>query len=545
MASYRVLVVEDNHEVRRMVTASIKALDTEIDVLDVPSAEEALLISGSLTLDLVVLDIRLPGMSGLDMVDRLHKRRPETKIILVTGMEDARMREQVAQAEVSAYFFKPIEINAFLEAVKRCLWPEQKSVPAFISAQPPHGEKPAATTSQQPWEVPAALRDTGAATDAGVSQTPAPGVSKPLTARKPSQVSEASTLSGEPGASGKPGASRPLPAQKASQVTQAPPVGREAHVGGKAGASGPLPTKKTPEVEEKLDASVSPPVGTPQGTKMEPPVRVPTGEIREPFPRVEPAVSTESFITGDLWAGATPGSSTGPFVSGTQAATPRALQLTVGERLTALKMQLGAASVLLVDETGRVEDVAGNPSQVTTGFVVLPGIVQAISASAQVAQVMGKDTSESLQYFHTVKQCLYLTMVGSKHALLVVMSGYFDPDKLGLIDRAMHLASSDILAIQERSQEEVSIMPPDLSPEPVESSAEMPVDQEALDEIEAMFSSIPKAGDKQEADGFWETLEEDEAVDGTTKKDVLSYDQAREMGLFPDSIQQSDNDEQP
>ncbi|MFZ0533277.1 MAG: response regulator, partial [Anaerolineales bacterium] len=71
MAAYRVLVVEDNHEVGRMVTASIKTLGAEIDVLEVPSAEEALLISSSVPLDLVVLDIRLPGMSGLEMVTKL------------------------------------------------------------------------------------------------------------------------------------------------------------------------------------------------------------------------------------------------------------------------------------------------------------------------------------------------------------------------------------------------------------------------------------------------------------------------------------------
>ena len=76
MAAYRVLVVDDNHEIRRMVTASIKSLSTEIDVLDVPSAEEALFISASLPLDLVVLDFRLPGMTGLEMVPRLRRRIP-------------------------------------------------------------------------------------------------------------------------------------------------------------------------------------------------------------------------------------------------------------------------------------------------------------------------------------------------------------------------------------------------------------------------------------------------------------------------------------
>ena len=88
MAAYRVLVVDDNHEVRRMITASIKTLDAEIDVLDVPSAEEALFISASLPLDLVVIDFRLPGMSGLEMVSKLRKRKPAAKIILVTGVTD-------------------------------------------------------------------------------------------------------------------------------------------------------------------------------------------------------------------------------------------------------------------------------------------------------------------------------------------------------------------------------------------------------------------------------------------------------------------------
>jgi DNA-binding response OmpR family regulator len=144
MGPYRVLVVEDNHEVRRMVTASLKTLGEEIEVLEMPSAEEALFIGTSQSLDLVVLDIRLPGMSGLDMVPRLRKRKPETKIILVTGVDDVQLRQHVAEAGVDAFFFKPIDITAFLEAVKRCLdlTPE--------AASPPTSAKNQATTAPQP-----------------------------------------------------------------------------------------------------------------------------------------------------------------------------------------------------------------------------------------------------------------------------------------------------------------------------------------------------------------------------------------------------------
>ncbi len=134
MSFYRVLVVDDNHEIRRMVTASIKTLSAEIDVLDVPSAEEALFISASLPLDLVVLDVRLPGMSGLELVTRLHKRKPETKIILVTGIEDPSTRRQVSQVGVAAFFFKPIEIATFLDAVRRCLWGDQSGATVVSSS---------------------------------------------------------------------------------------------------------------------------------------------------------------------------------------------------------------------------------------------------------------------------------------------------------------------------------------------------------------------------------------------------------------------------
>ena len=140
MAAYRVLVVDDNHEVRRMVTASIKTLGVEIDVLDVPSAEEALFISASLPLDLMVIDFRLPGMSGLEMVGKLRKRKPEAKIILVTGVEDEVSRQQVSEAGADAFFFKPIEITTFLDAVKGCLW----SVPG-ASIPPSIGKDRAAT----------------------------------------------------------------------------------------------------------------------------------------------------------------------------------------------------------------------------------------------------------------------------------------------------------------------------------------------------------------------------------------------------------------
>jgi len=121
MAEHRILIVDDSHEVRVMLSTWLRTLGSEIDVMDVPSGEEALLVASRRPLDLLVSDVRLPGISGLELMVRVHKRNPELKTILVTGLTDPKVRREVAEAGVNAFFYKPIEMADFLDAVERCL----------------------------------------------------------------------------------------------------------------------------------------------------------------------------------------------------------------------------------------------------------------------------------------------------------------------------------------------------------------------------------------------------------------------------------------
>ncbi|NTW35931.1 MAG: diguanylate cyclase, partial [Syntrophobacteraceae bacterium] len=145
----RVLIVDDQHEVRRMLAASLRTLGKNFDVLEVPSGEEALLISSQLSLDLVVADVRLPGMSGLEMVARLQKRTPQTRIILVTGVDEPRLRRQVADAGADAFFYKPVEMADFLDAVERCLGLAGEAFPL-----PPVAEEPVAVKGHKTTPLP-------------------------------------------------------------------------------------------------------------------------------------------------------------------------------------------------------------------------------------------------------------------------------------------------------------------------------------------------------------------------------------------------------
>jgi hypothetical protein len=61
------------------------------------------------------------------------------------------------------------------------------------------------------------------------------------------------------------------------------------------------------------------------------------------------------------------------------------------------------------------------------------------------------------------------------------------------------------------------------------------VDKETLAKVEGIFSQASQTAGKEQLDGYWEAVGESPAPDGTPDKEVLSYDQARQLGLTPDA----------
>jgi CheY-like chemotaxis protein len=129
MAKYRILVVDDQLVVRQLLQSSLESLGDDYVVLTVPSAEEAQLEFSLGSFDLLVSDIRLPGKSGLELFRVMRQRNPALKVILITGLEEPGIRRQVADAGAHAFFFKPIEVSDFLDAVERLLGVVESTTP--------------------------------------------------------------------------------------------------------------------------------------------------------------------------------------------------------------------------------------------------------------------------------------------------------------------------------------------------------------------------------------------------------------------------------
>jgi CheY-like chemotaxis protein len=121
MAQHRILLVDDQKEVRSMLRSGLETLRAPVQVVDVPSAEEALLVLSRQPVSLLITDVRLAGITGLELLAKVRARSPQVKVILMTGMTDERTRRQVSEARAEAWFFKPVPMASFLEAVERCL----------------------------------------------------------------------------------------------------------------------------------------------------------------------------------------------------------------------------------------------------------------------------------------------------------------------------------------------------------------------------------------------------------------------------------------
>lgn len=121
MTTHRILIVDDHREIRSAYRANLELLEVDLEVFDVPSGEEAMLEASLQKIDLLIADVRLPGISGLELLDKVKIFNPDLKIILVTGLVDVNIRRQVADAKVDAFFLKPVEIPDLLDAVERCL----------------------------------------------------------------------------------------------------------------------------------------------------------------------------------------------------------------------------------------------------------------------------------------------------------------------------------------------------------------------------------------------------------------------------------------
>lgn len=116
-SAVRVYLVEDDTLVRECLGAMLD-VDPEIEVVgEAPRADRAILTLDSLDVDVVLMDIGLPGMNGIEATRQLKRRNPELAVVMLTSYTDEYVEDAI-EAGATGYLVKSCTSQQLVQAIK-------------------------------------------------------------------------------------------------------------------------------------------------------------------------------------------------------------------------------------------------------------------------------------------------------------------------------------------------------------------------------------------------------------------------------------------
>ena len=113
-----ILIIDDDEQIRRLLK---DLLGPGNECTTVGSAEEALAVLHSINFNLVISDINMGGISGLDLVPRVLERTPDTVVVMISGQQTIDFAIEAMRAGAFDYITKPLDIRHVETAVSRAL----------------------------------------------------------------------------------------------------------------------------------------------------------------------------------------------------------------------------------------------------------------------------------------------------------------------------------------------------------------------------------------------------------------------------------------
>jgi two-component system, NtrC family, response regulator HydG len=117
-----ILLVDDHKETATVLRTFFgMCLKVEHNCVIAASAEEAMRLLEASFFHLVLSDIQLPGMSGLELCSHVNETYPNTVVIMVSGMTDIKYAIEAMRSGAFDYLTKPVNPKEFLASVERAL----------------------------------------------------------------------------------------------------------------------------------------------------------------------------------------------------------------------------------------------------------------------------------------------------------------------------------------------------------------------------------------------------------------------------------------
>lgn len=136
--AFRVLVVDDHPILVTGVSQLLHSCPEITDVLSASSGTKALeLLNGPTTIDICIVDIGLPDMSGFDLINHIRNLSPDTRIIIETMHSEAWFIRRMIQADADAVLMKQASPEHLQRAIYEVLAGRKYHCPYFLKFREP------------------------------------------------------------------------------------------------------------------------------------------------------------------------------------------------------------------------------------------------------------------------------------------------------------------------------------------------------------------------------------------------------------------------
>jgi two-component system response regulator (stage 0 sporulation protein F) len=124
----RILIVDDEEDLTWSISRKLEKDRDNLEVYCANSGNRALEMLSQLSIDLIVTDLRMPGISGWELLNQVKKQYPNIHVIIMTAYGSLEVKEALSQIGETGYIEKPFEINDLRKLILKHL----HNTPKFV-----------------------------------------------------------------------------------------------------------------------------------------------------------------------------------------------------------------------------------------------------------------------------------------------------------------------------------------------------------------------------------------------------------------------------
>ncbi len=121
----KVLVVDDEIEITDFLCRFLRRFELQSDKAS--NGREALELYEKIKPDWILMDIKMPQMDGIQVLEELRKREQNVNVILITGRDDKQSQDQAKKLGARDYIIKPLDLEELHQKIEKYILKPQKN----------------------------------------------------------------------------------------------------------------------------------------------------------------------------------------------------------------------------------------------------------------------------------------------------------------------------------------------------------------------------------------------------------------------------------